>query len=105
MHSGYFHFVKEVYSYCDNNIGQKILFPAFTNLWDENGEENTHISKKDLAIIASKIVTRLLERKILNVIPKDGKSYNPYGFYKILEHKNLMHYTDLTEKKMKTLKL
>jgi len=111
MRKDYIHFVREIYSYCDENIGEKVLFPAFMNLWDENGEAS-YISRKDLAVLTSKIISRLLNKdkkkkreKILRVIHSNYKLHDAYGFYKIRSHKNLMHYTDLTEKKMKLLKL
>lgn len=96
----YIHFVREIYSYCDKNIGEKALFPVFTNLWNENGEYNP-ITKKDLAVLTSKIILRLLKRKVLKEIPKDEKSQNPYGLYKISFHKNLMRYDEFAQKESK----
>jgi hypothetical protein len=98
MRKGYVHFVRGIYTYCDKHVGEKALFPVFTNFWDENGEAE-HVSRRDLAILTSKIICKLLERKVFVEIPKDTKFHTPYGLYKILPHENLMRYDELFEKK------
>lgn len=110
MHKGYVHFVREIYSYCDRNVGEEVLFPAFVNLWHENGED-THITKKDLSVLTSNIISHLLNKnkkkkrqKILSAIHSITNPQDAYGFYKILPHEDLMRSNYLIEKKMKLLK-
>jgi hypothetical protein len=100
MQKGYVHFVREIYTYCDNNIVEKALFPVFVNLW---GEEN-HTSGKDLAVMTSGIVSRLLDKKILMKISKENIFETPYGLYKILPHENLIKHDFITDRKMKLLR-
>jgi hypothetical protein len=100
MRKGYTHFVREIYTYCDKHINEKALFPVFVNFWDENGEAE-HTSKKDLAILTSKIISRLLEKKVLIEIPKYERFHVPYGLYKILPHEDLMRSDELFEKRSK----
>lgn len=104
MRKSYVHFVREIYTYCDNNVKERVLFPAFMNLWDENGYDN-YITKRDLAVLTSTIISRLLKKGILRVVHSSTSPKDAYGLYKILPHENLMKYTDLAEKKMKLLKL
>jgi len=100
MHKGYVHFIREIYTYCDKNVGEKALFPVFVNFWDENGDVE-YVSRKNLAKLTSEIISRLLDKKVLMEIPKDNKSHNPYGLYKILPHENLMRYDEFVQKKSK----
>lgn len=104
MRKGYVHFVREIYSYCDSNVGERALFPVFANLWNEN-EDATYITQKDLAVLTSQIISKLLEKKALMKIPRDENFHTPYGLYKILPHENLRRYDDFAEKKMKLIKL
>ena len=78
-------FKENIYKYCDNNIEEKVLFSVFTYLSPELGKE---IAPKNLAVLTSKIVNDLIAQKIIIEIPK--KSDNPYGFYEILPHENLL---------------
>jgi hypothetical protein len=98
-------FKEEIYFYCDYNVSSNVLFPAFVNLWPENSGQNVSLSKKDLAIITSKILWELVNKGILIEMPKDDKSHNPYGLYKILPHENMMKYNPFIEKKMELIKL
>ena len=84
MDKNYIEFARKIYSYCDNHVGERILFPFFMNCWPE---EMT-IEKKDLARYTSKIVNRLILKNILKEIPKDFD--NLYGMYKVLEHEKLI---------------
>jgi len=101
MEKNYVHFVKQIYTYCDNYQGEKVLFPAFTNLWNE---EDWNINKKDLAVLTSRIISRLLNTGILMSTPKENRFETPYGLYEILPHVNLMKYNDLIERKMNLLR-
>jgi len=103
MRKGYVHFVRGIYTYCDKHVGEKALFPVFANFWDENGEVE-HVSRRDLAILTSKIISRLLDKNILMEIPKDDRSQNSYGLYEILSHETLVRHDDIDEKRMKLLR-
>lgn len=80
MDKDYIKFVRGVYSYCDNHIGEEVLFPLFINCWPEE----IIIKKKDLVIYTSKIVSKLISEDVLKEVPKGFD--NVYGLYKILEH-------------------
>jgi|WetSurMetagenome_2_1015567.scaffolds.fasta_scaffold1080068_1 hypothetical protein len=127
LFSNYKHFEKNIHTYCDSNIGQEILFPAFVNLWDTD----VHIDKKYLAIMTSKIISNLLERRILiRVFQKEGAEERPnelswryktdeygnyfeippkncfedgYGLYRVQPHEDLVNYSDVIKRKMKML--
>ena len=85
MDQNYIKFVREIYSFCDENIGEKILFPFFMNLWPEI---DCTIEKKDLAFHTSKIVSRLISKRILKEIPKSFD--NAHGMYEILKHEKFI---------------
>ena len=78
-------FKKCMYKYCDNNIGEKLLFPAFTNLYSQLKHE---IAPKNLGVLTSEIVNDLIKRKVLIEVPKEFE--NLYGMYEILFHKRLI---------------
>jgi len=100
MEKGYIHFVKEIYTYCDNHSEEKVLFPAFVNLWDDN----EHINKKDLVVITSNILFGLLNKNIIIETAQKSGAENGYGLYKILPHENLVIHDDISEKRMKLLR-
>ncbi len=77
-------FKEEIYKYCDNNIGKSCLFPGFAFLWPLRKEK---IIPKNLAILTSKIINDLIEKKVLIEVPK--KEGNVYGMYKVLPHEKL----------------
>jgi len=99
MRKEYINFIKNIYSYCDNNIEEEMLFPAFLNLWREN-EESSYITKKDLAVLTSNIISHLLNKNVLSVIHSDTSSEDAYGFYKILSHENLVRNNSIVNKKI-----
>lgn len=78
-------FKKEIYKYCDKNVGGSCLFLGFTHLWFSKKEK---ITPKDLAFLTSKIINDLIGKKVLVEIPK--KFENVYGMYKILPHEKLI---------------
>ena len=77
-------FEKKIYSYCDENVGEKFLFPIFVNFWPE---ENCLIRKKNLAMITSEIIENLINKNVLKEIPVEFG--NGYGFYEVLKHRRL----------------
>ncbi|MCX6749923.1 MAG: hypothetical protein NTZ83_00530 [Candidatus Pacearchaeota archaeon] len=85
MREDYSYFEKEIYRYCDENIGEKVLFSVFTNLW----REEEFIIKKDLIGITEKIINDLIKRGILIDMEKPEKLEgfyeleSPYGYYEI----------------------
>ncbi len=78
-------FRKEIYKYCDDNVGEKILFTGFTNLYIQLEHE---ITPKNLASLTSEIIHELIGRKILIEVPKEFESV--YGMYEILPHEKLI---------------
>lgn len=98
-------FKEEIYFYCDYNINSEVLFPAFVNLWPENIGQNRSLSGKDLAIIASDILRRLVDKGVLIVIPKGEGFHNPYTLYKVQEHDSLMEYNRFFQKKIEIINL
>ncbi len=84
MNKNYIKFVKNIYSYCDENIGEKILFPFFMYFWPEI---DCTVEKRDLAFYTSKIVSRLILKGALKEISKSFD--NVYGMYEILENEPL----------------
>jgi len=96
-------FKEEIYFFCDVHIGYYILFPAFMNLWPEvkNNSKKKEITKKDLAIISSKILNELIEKNIIEICdkkrPKDAS--NVYAFYRILQHNPLIDSRSFVDKK------
>lgn len=101
MRHGYFHFVREIYKYCDENKGQKVLLPVFVNLWDEDCPK----SRTDLTVMTSKIISRLLHKGILIEIPKSERFHVPYGLYKILNYEeNLVREDDIGQKRTRLFK-
>lgn len=87
MKRGYYFFIKNIYSYCDKNIGDEFLFPYITSLWDEQYK----IKKRDLTKLTSKIISRLMHKNpsVLREI-KSSASETVYPFYKVLPHKKLL---------------
>ncbi len=94
----HYSFVRNIYNYCDENIGEKILFPVFVNLWPEN---YCSISKKDLTEITSKLIKKLMNReeKILKDISNKKNFENVYGLYEILPHKELVRKNEVSDRK------
>jgi len=78
-------FEKKGYSYCDENVGDKSLFPFFMDFWPH---EDYLIRKRNLAVITSKIVENLINKKVLKEIPVEFG--NGYGFYEVLKHRRLI---------------
>lgn len=85
MNEDYIKFVRKIYSFCDDNIGEKVLFPFFMNCWSEI---DCTIEKKDLAVHTSKIVSKLISENILKEVPKNF--YNAHGMYEVLKHEKLI---------------
>lgn len=75
-------FRKEIYRYCQNNVGEEILFTGFEYMWPQ---KNSDISPKNLAMLTSRILNDLIKEKIIIEVPKKVESV--YGMYKILPHK------------------
>ena len=54
--------------------------------------------------MTSQIAYRLMNKGILEEIPKYGGFHVPYGLYKILPHENLMRQDDIAQKRTKLFK-
>ena len=85
-----------IYEYCDLNVGDKVLFPFFMNFYPESGKRN----KKSLARYTSKIVNELVWEGVLGDISNQKKSSNPYGYYVVLKHENLLEWEDSSKRKL-----
>jgi hypothetical protein len=79
------YFEKKILSYCDENVGDKSLFLFYMNFWPE---ESYHLEKRKLAKISSKLVEKLINKKVLKEIPVKFES--GYGFYEVLKHRRLI---------------
>ncbi|MCH8945669.1 MAG: hypothetical protein IIA85_01985 [Nanoarchaeota archaeon] len=81
---------KDIYKYCNDNIGKKVLFPGFTILWQtwkRDSDKRYDIAPKDLAILTSNIIQELSKEGILREVKKPEElDFTPYGFYEILPH-------------------
>jgi hypothetical protein len=104
MQKEYIAFIREIYRFCDENIGceENIMFPSFINLWQENGCEEP--SKRDLARFTSKIINRLIRKGTLIEDFEKRKFDTSYGFYKIFPHEKYVRVNNLIEKKMKLMR-
>lgn len=76
-------FRKEVYRYCDNRVGEEVLFPVFPNLWLTSGY--TPVAPKDLVSLVGGITSDLVNKGVLERLPVGGF----YEMYKILPHERL----------------
>ena len=85
MNKSYIKFVREIYSYCDNHIGEEVLFPFFVNCLSEI---ECVIEKRDLVSYTSEIASKLILKNVLKEVPK--KFENFYGMYKVLPHERLI---------------
>ena len=95
------YFENKILNYCDEHIGEKVLFPLFVNFWLE---ENCHLDKKNLVIITSDILKSLVEKNVLEEISveesvRNKEFENGYTLYEILKHRKLVY----TNKKFKRL--
>ena len=74
----------KIYGYCNKNVGEKVMFTAFTHLWNlRNTKEDK--TPKDLAILTSQICNELKKESIIKEITKHEKLETPYPRYKILK--------------------
>ncbi|MFH1503240.1 MAG: hypothetical protein ABIE36_01125 [Candidatus Diapherotrites archaeon] len=99
MHKNNSYFEKEIYRYCDENVGEKVLSSVFINLWHE--EES--IIKKDLMGLTEKIINNLIKNEVLIEIEKPEELESHYGYYEIRPHKNLIKNKGYMKKKLKLL--
>lgn len=93
------HFVNEIYKYCDENVGEKVLFSVFTNLYNEE----KFIIKRDLVGITEKIINNLIKEEILIEIVKPKGLESFYGYYEVKPHEDLMKKNGYIKKKIKML--
>jgi hypothetical protein len=80
-------FEKKIYTYCDNNIGNKVLFSGFEWLYTEPEK----VIPRDLVNLTGIIVRDLVEKNILKEVPKEKAEHESvYGLYEILPHEKLI---------------
>lgn len=78
-------FKEKIYKYCDNNIGNKILFLGFESIYTSHDK----ITPKDLVNLTEIIIHDLIEKNILREVEK--KEYESvYALYEILPHEKLI---------------
>jgi len=78
-------FYKDICMYCDNNIGEQVLFTAFSHLWNSSEQ----IIPQKLADLTSRILNNLEDRSIIREIRKSEKRfYDFYPMYEILPHES-----------------
>lgn len=77
-------FRKEIYRYCQENVGKEILFTGFEYLWPW---KNSDIKPRNLARLTSQILNDLIKDKIIIEVPKEAESV--YAMYKILPRKEM----------------
>jgi hypothetical protein len=77
---------ERIYKYCDDNIGNKILFPGFVFTGFDWLYHNK-ISPQNLTNLIGIIIRDLTEKKILKEVEKDFESL--YAMYEILPHEKL----------------
>ncbi|MBU0894472.1 MAG: hypothetical protein KKF48_00755 [Nanoarchaeota archaeon] len=93
-------FKREIYKYCDKNIGKRSFFTAFRILWplpfrDNLDDKSYQKSEKDILNLTSKVLGDLQKKKILKEIYRP-KKFEEVGFfpiwpmYEILPHKTLI---------------
>jgi len=112
-------FSMNVYTFCDESVGRRVLFPAFMNLWPSEECETIEIrssynsraykifdrtiSSRDLAVITSVVLRELIEDRIITEVdlPQPIKkvdllvtyinipNYSVYPCYEVLKHPRL----------------
>ena len=80
-------FRENIYEYCDNNVGGRVLFTGFVNLWSDKG---TDMPPKDLVNLTSEILDNLIKQKIVIDVPKPKEFETVYAMYEILPHEKLI---------------
>jgi len=79
-----------IYEYCDNNVGKKVLFPGFRHLYiSSKNDSSQDIIPQEITNLTSKILNELTERKILKEVKIPKGFSTPYAMYKISRHKKL----------------
>lgn len=76
-------FETNIYRFCDENIGAKVLFPLFRGLYPpifENDSSESDICHKILAQHTSRILESLVKFGIIREIPLPVKIDTEYGF-------------------------
>ncbi|VVB84067.1 Uncharacterised protein [uncultured archaeon] len=80
--------IKEVYKYCDNNIGETILFTGFV-FAGFDGLNRGEANSQDLTNLVSNILLNLTEKGILTEVRQKENEFI-YPFYKVLYHEKLI---------------
>jgi len=81
-------FRENIYRYCDDNVGKKLLSTAFTNFWRQSIQE---ISPQGLVNKTGGIIDDLVKERVLREVRKPHNFDDiPYGIYEILPHEKLI---------------
>lgn len=88
-------FRENISKYCDDNIGERVLFTAFTHLCPLPKKSDKKsivdsLSPKNLSSLTSRIVNDLIDEGILKEVNKPDDLRTGYGRYEILPHEKLI---------------
>jgi hypothetical protein len=78
-------FENKIYTYCDNNIGNKVLFLGLNWLYSEPEK----ITPQDLVNLTGIIIRDLIGKNILKEVEKQ-ENESVYALYEILPHERLI---------------
>jgi hypothetical protein len=82
---GYESFRKKAYKHCRENVGERILFKGFAHLYLER--DAREISPKDLALLTSRLIGELIQKRILVEVKNgDKREDSVYGMFEVMIH-------------------
>lgn len=86
----YLNFEERVYRFCDNNVGEEVLFTGFVHLWPKQIElcPREEIIHPKIIFYTNNVINKLLRLNVLREIPKDFDTF--YPMYNILAHDSLI---------------
>lgn len=85
-------FEENIHKYCDNKIGEKILFTGFEFMWPRNSTQKLP-NRQELSELTGKIIGNLICRKVLKEVEKEEGYESVYGLYEIQAHAPLIKYS------------
>jgi len=116
-----------VYKFCDENVGERVLFPFFMSMWpyerleveryqdayyvNKDGKPEISVrtmSTKDIANIASRIVNELIKFEVVEEVPLPVKVDTEWGFlvsnvkvpyFSGYAYYEILHHSPLIERK------
>lgn len=82
-------FQNNIYKYCDENVGKKILFPAFRHLYPIFRDDSSFLAPKEITTLTNEILNELNAKEILKEVNTPDGFVTGYPMYEILEHNKL----------------